>query len=303
MLKKIVPVLGVLIIVILTFSYAFKETNKISTRYLSENAPANVSNQAGPPVSSGPVVDVPWLNDESFQKAQAQYNTPVQLAAFCTVLHDPLPGEEHNVHRAAEILAGTVVKPGKIFSMNNTIGPYKGPKGFQAGPVYIGSELRTTVGGGVCKMASTLYNVAILSNLPVVERHPHSMPVPYVPLGQDATVSTGVADIRFKNDRPTPILIWSQGVDNRLYVAFYGQEPAPVVEWHHEILEKYSTRVVYRHNPSLPKGTEKVVVQGMDGALVKTWITIKNGDGTTIVKQLGVDSYKPLPTVVERHKG
>lgn len=71
-LKKIVPVLGVLIIVILTFSYAFKETNKISTRYLSENAPANVSNQAGPPVSSGPVVDVPWLNNESFQKAQAQ---------------------------------------------------------------------------------------------------------------------------------------------------------------------------------------------------------------------------------------
>ena len=45
-----------------------KETNKISTRYLSENAPANVSNQAGPPVSSGPVVDVPWLNNESFQK-------------------------------------------------------------------------------------------------------------------------------------------------------------------------------------------------------------------------------------------
>jgi len=41
----------------------------------------------------------------------------------------------------------------------------------------------------------------------------------------------------------------------------------------------------------------------MDGALVKSWITIKNGDGTTIVKQLGVDSYKPLPTVVERHKG
>lgn len=152
-------------------------------------------------------------------------------------------------------------------------------------------------------MASTLYNVAILSNLPVVERHPHSMPVPYVPLGQDATVNTGVADIRFKNDRPTPILIWAQGVDNRLYVAFYGQEPAPVVEWHHEILEKYSTRVVYRHNPSLPKGSEKIVVQGMDGALVKSWITIKNGDGTTIVKQLGVDSYKPLPTVVERHKG
>ncbi len=135
-LKKIVLVLGVFIILILTFSFAFKETNKISTKNISETEPVNVSNQAASPVSSGPVADVPWLNDESFQKAQAQYNTPVLLAAFCTVLHDPLPGEEHNVHHAAQILAGTVVKPGKVFSMNNTIGPYKSPQGFRAGPVY-----------------------------------------------------------------------------------------------------------------------------------------------------------------------
>ena len=35
------------------------------------------------------------------------------------------------------------------------------------------------------------YNVAVLSNLKIIERHNHSMPVPYVPYGQDATVAYG----------------------------------------------------------------------------------------------------------------
>ena len=38
---------------------------------------------------------------------------PLQMAAFRTVLIDPLPGEEENVHLAARLLAGTVVQPGK----------------------------------------------------------------------------------------------------------------------------------------------------------------------------------------------
>jgi hypothetical protein len=110
------------------------------------------------------------------------------------VLKDPLPGEESNVHLAAKILSGAIVNPGEIFSQNERIGPYSESRGFQKGPTYNGSKLSTTIGGGVCKIASTLYNAAILSNLPIVERHPHGMPVPYVPYGQDATVSYGKID-------------------------------------------------------------------------------------------------------------
>ncbi|MEN6389373.1 MAG: VanW family protein [Syntrophomonas sp.] len=205
------------------------------------------------------------------------------------------------MHLAARILAGKIVESGQVFSMNNSIGPYIGARGFQKGPVYIGGQLSTTTGGGVCKMASTLYNVAVLCDLPIVERHSHGMPVPYVPYGQDATVSTGVADIKIKNDLPYPILIWAKGVDNTLYVAFYGQKPAPSVQWHHEILQQFKTYTIYRNNPSLPKGTEKTVVEGMDGAQVKSWITITKEDGSIKTKELGMSSYRPLPNVVERN--
>jgi vancomycin resistance protein VanW len=62
-------------------------------------------------------------------------------------------------------LSSTIVEPSKIFSQNNMIGPYAKSRGYLKGPTYNGTHLTTTVGGGVCKIASTLYNVAVRSNM------------------------------------------------------------------------------------------------------------------------------------------
>lgn len=149
-------------------------------------------------------------------------------------------------------------------------------------------------------MASTLYNVTIMSNLQVVERYSHSMPVPYVPYGQDATVSYGNKDFKFRNNTDTTLLIWAQGVDNILYVGFYGAVKPPEVEWHHEVLKKHAAGKVYKVNPALPGGTEKLVMEGMDGAIIKSWITITCPDGNVITKPLGMSYYDPMPHVYEK---
>ncbi|MDP4093873.1 MAG: VanW family protein [Bacillota bacterium] len=248
---------------------------------------------------SGPTAEVPWTSDEAFKKAQTDNGTPVMMAGYKTVLRDPLPGEEYNVHLAARLLAGKVIQPGQVFSQNGQIGPYNEEKGFQKGPTYIGSQLTTTVGGGVCKIASTLYNVTILSNLQIVERHAHSMPVPYVPYGQDATVAYGARDFKFRNDTQYPIMIWAQGVENTLYIAFYGKEQPDKVEWHHEVLGTEKAPVVQRKSPELPSGSTKQVLEGMDGATVKSWITVLKPDGTVTVKNLGISSYRPMAYIVE----
>lgn len=178
-------------------------------------------------LKSGPTTNVPWEANKEFIDSKAKNQTPVMMAAYRTVLRDPLPGEEENVHLAARSLAGTVIKPGEVFSQNSKLGPYVESRGYKKGPTYMGTTLTTTIGGGVCKIASTLYNVTILSNLLVEERSAHSMPVPYVPYGQDATVSYGNKDYRFRNNTNHPIMIWSQGVDNILYIAFYGNSTPP----------------------------------------------------------------------------
>ncbi len=251
-------------------------------------------------LKSGPYEEMPWVNDVDFKVAVQNNNTPTLLGGYKTVLRDPLPGEEYNVHLAAKLLAGIVVKPGEVFSQNNSIGPYIESKGFQKGPTYIGSQLTTTIGGGVCKIASTLYNVSILSNVDIVERHAHSMPVPYVPYGQDATVAFGARDFRFKNNTGSNILIWAQGIDNTLYMAFYGVSKPPKIEWGHEVQSIQKAQKTYKTNPSLPQGTEKLILEGMDGAVIRSWITITAPDGTKTVKQLGISSYKPMNHLYEK---
>ncbi|MEN6351555.1 MAG: VanW family protein [Syntrophomonas sp.] len=251
-------------------------------------------------MSSGAVSILPWEDNEQFKKDQKENGTPILIAAYRTVLHDPMPGEENNVHLGARLLKGTVVKPGQVFSQNASVGPYSQERGFEKGPVYIGSQLKTTIGGGVCKIASTLYNVAILSNLPVIERHNHGMPVPYVPYGQDATVSYGYKDFKFLNDTPDPILIWAEGIDNTLYLGFYGKSKPPQVEWHHTILNTIKASRIYRNNPQLLPGTEKVILEGMNGAVVNSWVEINNRNGSTSIKRLGKSYYKPMPYVIEK---
>jgi vancomycin resistance protein YoaR len=251
-------------------------------------------------LESGPTTKVPWQNEEKFLTALKDNQNPIMMAAYQTVLHDPLPGEENNVHLAAKILAGTVVKPGQVFSQNAAIGPYNSARGFQKWPVYIGTRLSTTTGGGVCKVASTLYNVTVLSNLRVIERHSHGMPVPYVPYGQDATVSYGSKDFKFQNNTDFPVLIWSQGVGSTLYIAFYGKDTPPRVEWHHQFLKNIKSSKIYQNNSSLPPNSEKVVVEGMDGAVVRSWVSIKNPDGVTTQKSLGRSYYNPMPSIIEK---
>lgn len=249
--------------------------------------------------SSGPVKTLPWDEDENFIAKMHKNGTTTLLGAYHTVLHDPLPGEEENVHLGARLLSGKTLKSGEVFSQNLTIGPYDSSRGYKRGPTYSGTNVTTTIGGGVCKIASTLYNVAVLSNLEIVERHCHGMPVPYVPYGQDATVSYGTYDFKFKNNTPNPILIWAQGIDNVLYIAFYGTGSSPEIEWHHQILHVQKASVIYKKNNSLPHGQKKVLEEGMDGASVKSWITIKNSDGTLEIKKMGSSYYRPLPYLIE----
>lgn len=251
------------------------------------------------PDISGPVKNLPWQTDDKFLKAQKENNTPILIAAYCAVLIDPLPGEEYNVNLAANSLIGKVVDSGQIFSQNKSIGPYTKERAYREGASYAGVNIVQTEGGGVCKIATSLYNVAILSNLDIVERHNHSMPVNYVPYGQDATVAYGAKDFKFKNNTKDPILIWSRVVGNRLYIGFYGQNKPPQIKWNHKVINKLEAPEYTKLNPELKDGEERVIIKGIDGATVESTIEIKYESGKVETKDLGISHYNPMPRIIE----
>lgn len=244
--------------------------------------------------------ELPWANREPprLKELRARHHSRQLVAAFCATLIEPLMEEEHNVSLAARLLAGTVVKPGEVLSLNRILGPYTKERGYRDGPSYAGMEILPSIGGGVCKLASTLYNTVVAANLQVVERHNHTMLVPYVPPGRDATIAEGTKDFRFRNTADKDVVIWAEKVDKSLFMALYGDFVPPRVEWHHKHLARQKTWKVRRFNPKLGPGEERVVIKGEDGVTVRTWVIIRHPDRIEH-REMGIDHYFPMPTVIE----
>jgi len=274
-----------------------KNTDKVKDKQEEEKKEEKKENI---PKRSQQITEFPWDENEDFKNAQEENNTNVLIAGFTTV-SDGLTQEEHdNINLAASTISGTIVNPGEVFSQNETAGPYTEEKGYKEGDGYVGGEIVKDFGGGVCNVATTLYNTSIASDLDIVERHNHSMPVSYVPYGQDAAVAYGYKDFKFKNNTEHPILIWSELIDNRLYMGFYGKEAAPEITWEHETLSETKTTTEYQTNADLSEGEENVLVEGMDGKVVNSVLKIKYENGEEEIKELGESSYNPMINLVER---
>jgi vancomycin resistance protein YoaR len=112
-----------------------------------------------------------------------------------------------NIGRAAEIIDGTLLKPGETFSLNDTVGERTEANGFTKGYVINDGILVQDLGGGVSQMATTLFNAMFFAGLEDVEHKPHSFYIDRYPVGREATVAWGAVDLRFTNDTPYGVLI------------------------------------------------------------------------------------------------
>ena len=112
-----------------------------------------------------------------------------------------------NIGRAAEIVDGTLLKPGETFSLNDTVGERTEANGFTKGYVINDGILVQDLGGGVSQMATTLFNGMFFAGLEDVEHKPHSFYIDRYPIGREATVAWGAVDLRFRNDTPYGVLI------------------------------------------------------------------------------------------------
>ena len=72
---------------------------------------------------------------------------------------------------------------------------------------------------GKCQVSSTLYNAVLgVSGLEIIERHPHSNDVPYVPEGLDAAIAYGSIDFKFKNNNSYSIKIIAEATEDDVTV-------------------------------------------------------------------------------------
>ncbi len=147
-----------------------------------------------------------------------------RLAAYVTDLTDRSPAQRENILRVSTLIDGKIIKQGEVFSLNSAAGPYTEERGFVPERSIQGKRVIYSPGGGVCQVASTLYNSAYQAGLDIIERVPHSQRVQSVPQGWDATISYAWADLKFRNNQPYPIKIVAREVRNQLLLEIWGQE-------------------------------------------------------------------------------
>ncbi len=156
-------------------------------------------------------------------------------------------------------------------------------RGFQSAGAYANGQLIDEVGGGVCQPSSTLYMAVLRADLEVTERHNHSLTVAYTPLGEDATVSWGGPDFRFKNNTKYPIKIVASQSGGAMYIDIVGTKTSDKkVTLKTEILETLDYEVVEKTDASLAPGTRETQQTGATGYKTVTYKTVtENGTSTT----------------------
>ncbi len=206
----------------------------------------------------------------------------------------------HNVRLAANLINGTILNPGEVFSYNKVVGPRTYARGFRDAAIFSQGEVVDGLGGGICQVSSTLYMAAVYADMKTVERKNHSFYVDYAPKGQDATVVYGSIDFKFENTSEYPIKIVAYARDNFITVTIKGTKTQEkTVQFRSNTLGStaYTTKTIV--DSSLKPG-EKVVKQaGQYGYTMDVYRYVYDGKGNLISKNYeNKTRYVPMTEIV-----
>lgn len=127
-----------------------------------------------------------------------------------------------NLKIASKKINGTIIQPGETFDFNKVVGSRTRSKGYKKAHVFTGDDgVAMGLAGGICQVASTAFNAALLANVQIVERHQHSQRVSYVPLGRDAAISGNAQNFKWKNNTKYAIKVGMTVKGGKITFTFY----------------------------------------------------------------------------------
>lgn len=218
-----------------------------------------------------------------------------------------------NIALAFSKINGMILENGDTFSFNKIVGNRTLETGYKPALGYISGEMVEVIGGGVCQASTTLYSAALCAGLTIKERTPHSMPVSYIELGQDATVNYmrgHMIDLKFKNETGYPVYITAAIEENAT-----GRLMSVVRIFGHELEDDIHYRVESVETELLPIPEEAVVrvdkegkyvkyadqtyhySKGSEGHVVETYLQKMRGSTVIEQKLISKDTYKAQPKI------
>ncbi|MFD5263501.1 VanW family protein [Bacillus wiedmannii] len=264
--------------------------NPVNAELSIEGSTVNISqSQNGEKIDKGKLTD---LTKQAITSGTSDVTLPVTLlkperstediqkmgikeviAEYSTPMAGRNGNQSFNVNKSANTLSGVIVAPDETFSFNGRVGVTDAAHGYKSAAVFSQGKVIQSAGGGVCQVSSTLYSAALRADLGIVSRSNHSMPVNYLPLGQDAAVADYGPDLKFKNNTGNHIYIQAFSNGGSITTRIFGTNTGKNVE--------VSSQVVSRTGDKITAVTYKKVTQNGE--------VVSNG-------QISKSVYKSAPT-------
>lgn len=256
---------------------------------------------------SGDTITIPMHELEAaVTKEMLQSKYVKRGQGYTTSFSGSTKNRKYNIRFGAEKINGTILKPGEIFSANETLGKRTRANGWKNAGAYEAGEVVEQPGGGVCQLSSTLYNAVLYADLEIVERRNHSMPVHYVDRGRDATINSvgNIIDFKFKNNTSSDIIIIAYTEGNNLHMEIYGvpfeTDEYDEIKIRTKQVSSQSIKTVYEYLDNMPTSYKKTISKGSKGYTVKTFKDYYLGGTLVKTEELQpISKYTMFPKKVE----
>ena len=204
-----------------------------------------------------------------------------------------------NIRVASGNINGTILMPGEEMSASDSMGKRTAANGYKMAGTYLNGETVDGMGGGVCQVSTTLYGAVLRAELEITERSGHSMTVSYVKPAEDAAISDGYKDLKFKNNTNSPIYIEGYTSGGSLTFTIYGEETRPAnrkIEFVSKTLSTTESTTKFEVNAGAALSVSKKS-SGHDGKKAELWKVIYQ-DGKEVDRiRVNSTSYMMSPSI------
>ena len=209
-----------------------------------------------------------------------------------------------NIHLCADLLNNSICKSGGIWSFHETAGECNEERGFKEAGVIEEGVYSTSFGGGICQVATTVFNAAYEAGYYIERRYNHTIYNSSYPAGRDAAVSWPDLDLIWSNDTDSDILLTTSHTEGTVTVTLWGVSPERLVEsyvsdW--EEGDKYKKE--YVENTELAPKTYRIKTHGSDGRSIYVERTVYDKNGEQISFQRFRSSYDAVNEIIEYGEG
>lgn len=223
------------------------------------------------------------------------------LGTFSTDFSSSGQARSTNLKVGASKINGHVLMPGETLSGYECMQPFTRDNGYAAAAAYENGQVVDSIGGGVCQIATTLYNAALYAEMEITQRQNHSMVVGYVPPSNDAAIAGTYKDIKITNPYDTPIYVEGGTSGRTLTFTIYGKETRPAnrtIKFQSETLSVQDPGEPITHvDPSLAPGARVRVQSSHRGLKSRLWKCVYIDGVETERTLLHTDTYNASKAV------